>query len=56
MSGFLFYSLALFFGIFEEVTYYYYYLMVLISSVLVFFFGTTSFYTGFELSGSQQQN
>jgi hypothetical protein len=54
ISGFLFYSLAFFFGIFEEITYYYYYLSVLISMLLVFFFGTTNFYHSFEPSGSRR--
>ena len=54
ISGFVMYSLALFFGIFEEITYYYYYLCVLISILLVFFFGTTNYYQNFEPSGSRR--
>lgn len=51
LSGFVIYSLAFFFGAYEEIAYYYYYLMVLLSVVISMFFGTTDYYRGFELSG-----
>ena len=54
--GFSLYSLAFFFGIFEEIAFYYYYLMVLASGVLRLFFGTTEYYRGFELSGGRKNN
>jgi hypothetical protein len=51
MMGFAAYSLAFFFGTYEEMAYYYYYLMVLMSILLTLFFGTTDYYSNFELSG-----
>jgi hypothetical protein len=51
IMGFAIYSLAFFFGIYEEITYYYYYLMCLVSLLVTFFFGTTDYYNKFELSG-----
>jgi hypothetical protein len=54
LMGFIIYSIAFFFGVFEEVTYYYYYLTVLISILLVFFFGTTNYYNNFETSGNRK--
>jgi hypothetical protein len=54
LMGFALYSLAFFFGVYEEVTYYYYYLMCLLSLLLSFFFGTTNYYSSFELSGSHK--
>ena len=50
--GFTLYSLALFFGIFQEIGYYYYYLMVLSSLLLSYFFGPgNDYYNSFQLSG-----
>jgi len=51
LSGFAFYSLAFFFGVFEEITYYYYYLTLLASIMLSIFFGSTNYYDSFETSG-----
>jgi hypothetical protein len=51
MSGFALYSLALLFGVFEEITFYYYYLMTLGSMMVAYFFGTVDFYQSFETSG-----
>lgn len=54
LMGFAIYSLAFFFGIFEEITYYYYYLTVLISMLITFFFGSTEYYNSFETSGAHK--
>ncbi len=54
IMGFAVYSLAFFFGVFEEITYYYYYLMTMISVIVTFFFGSTNYYDSFELSGSHK--
>lgn len=51
IMGFALYSLAFFFGIFEELAYYYYYLTVLVSIIITYFFGSTDFYSSFEPSG-----
>lgn len=55
LTGFALYSLAFFFGVFEETAYYYYYLTLLTSMVVSFFFGTTNFYDSFEPSGRKYQ-
>lgn len=52
LSGVAVYSLAFFFGIYEEITFYYYYLTVLCSLVVSLFFGSTSYYESFEMAGS----
>ena len=51
MMGFALYSLALFFGIYEEIAYYYYYLTLLVSLTINYFFGSTEFYNSFATSG-----
>lgn len=51
MTGFSLYSLALLFGIFEEISFYYYYLTTLVTMVIAFFFGTVDYYQSFETSG-----
>jgi len=51
MTGFGFYSIALLFGIIEEIAFYYYYLTCLGAIVLVYFFGSAEFYQGFATSG-----
>ena len=55
MMGFILYSLAFFFGIYQEITYYYYYLTVLVSIAVSFFFGSTDYYTSFETSGQKNK-
>ena len=55
IMGFALYSLAFFFGIFEEVAFYYYYLTVLFSMLISFFFAT-DYYASYELSGARVNN
>ena len=56
LMGFVIYSIALFFDVYEEITFYYYYLTVLISILMVVFFGTTNYYSQFETSGARKHS